>query len=274
MKFTLTPVESQNIARAAAKHFIKKGFSVKSEKPLSDAAPYRTTLLAEKGAYKILIEAQSNISYGERLIILAQYLFANRLNCGFYLATNYECLIPLKIIGLLKRDGVGLLGVHGKDHVEHMHEARNPALVITPDPTLTYGDKTSQVRKLIERFNQGERKDALRDMFELMEGFTEEVVLKAARKGYISKTRPEILALDWNNKIDILRAKSAKNGNEPLISNTLRNDLHSFRSGRNLLDHRAVGRHAEFQRECQFGDRMMTGARLVTELISAKNRLK
>jgi len=55
---------------------------------------------------------------------------------------------------------VGLLisDAEGKLHV--LEKARNPALQVTPDPTLKYGDCRPEVKQAVEKFNQTDRKMA------------------------------------------------------------------------------------------------------------------
>jgi hypothetical protein len=84
-----------------------------------------------------------------------------------------------------------------------------------------------------------------------------------------------IKAKDWSSQIDTLASKNAYNmGKDPIVSTTFKNDLHSFRGARNLVDHKVRGKRDDANRQKQFAERMMQGPRLVAELISLQRRVK
>jgi len=274
MRFDLTPLEARPIAEAVAAWLVAGGYEVVSERPLGEDAPYRTTLMARKSALTVLIEAQGALSYGGRIRALCHWLAAERVYCEFYIATRHDAAVTPQIITELKKDGIGLLVADAAGEICVLHRPRNWALVVTPDPNLTYGRYRRDVAQFVENFNGGSRKDALRDMCELVEGLTDTVARTAARKGYVSKTEAEISRLKWSGQIDVLSAESqAGAGHEPVLSN-LRADLHSFRDARNLVDHKATSQRERARRERQFTERMMMGPRLVSELVSVLNRIK
>src|SRR5205085_1745215 len=141
------------------------------------------------------------------------------------------------VVEELKADGVGLLLVDEDGVVTASIAARNPALVITPDPRLRYGTCRNEVLESIRKFNDGGRKDGLRDMCEMVERLTEEVALQAVRRGVLKLTEGDVKAKDWSSQIDTLESKNACNiGQVPVLITTLKVDLHSFRGARNLLD--------------------------------------
>jgi hypothetical protein len=87
----------------------------------------------------------------------------------------------------MKRDGVGLLVVDASGVVVESQKARNPALVVTPEPTLRYGDCKQEVAEAIKKFNDVDRKDGLRDMCEIVERETEELALRAVKKNWLTE---------------------------------------------------------------------------------------
>jgi len=84
-----------------------------------------------------------------------------------------------------------------------------------------------------------------------------------------------VQAKDWSEQIDTLGSFNAYNaGHQPVVDNTLKADLHSFRGARNLVDHKVHGKRAESKRQMQFAERMMQGPRLMAELLSLQRKVK
>lgn len=65
----------------------------------------------------------------------------------------------------MKKYGVGWLVVEDSGRVGESLKAHNPALVATPDPNLKCGDCQPEVRAALEKFNEVNRKDGLRDIY-------------------------------------------------------------------------------------------------------------
>ena len=185
MKFEITPDEAQKPAAAVIKHFKKKKMKIRIERPAWEGAPYRTTVVAEKSGLKILIEAQGVLSYGRSLKDYAAWLAARRHYSEFCIATMHDATIEVGVSHQMKTDGVGLLIVDEKGNVTEHHRAQNPALVITPDPTLSLGSAKTEVLGAVKKFNQIDRKDGLRDMCEVVERLTGELGVTASRKGQL-----------------------------------------------------------------------------------------
>ncbi len=277
MRFQFTPDEAQAIAEKMASELKADGFVIYPEWPISEGAPYRTTLLATKSGFVVLVEAQASVAYGEPLRRLAQHLAATRANCELRIATVLGSSVSVHTLSDLGRDGVGLVAVDTEGRVpsEMVRAARNPALMITPDPSLKYGPHRGRVHALVQQFNGGDRKGALRDMYELVEGLTDDLARAAARNGHVSVTESAVEKMSWSQQIDTLASPNqAAPGKAPLVPDSLKGDLHSFRGGRNILDHKARGKREEIKRQHQFGDRIMTGARLVAEITSIRRRAR
>jgi hypothetical protein len=183
MNFVLTPEEAQSAALAVARHLRKRGMTVRTEVEPWPSAPYRTTLVARQRGLCLLVEAQGTLNYGNALKGLATWLAANRYYAELYLATVSEAVIQAGMLGEMKSDGVGLLVIDENGVVSESQRARNPALVVTPDPTLRFGDCKQEVLNSVIKFNDVNRKDGLRDMCEVVEGETEKLALRAVKKG-------------------------------------------------------------------------------------------
>lgn len=174
----------------------------------------------------------------------------------------------------MRKDGVGLLVVD-EHAISESQKARNPALVVTPDPTLRFGDCKEEVVEAVKKFNDVDRKDGLRDMCEVVERETEGLALLAVRKGWLKMDERAIKRKDWSSQIDALSSNDAYTaGHDPTLSSTLKTDLHSFRGARNLVNHKVRGKRDDAKRQKQFAERMVQGPRLVAELVSLKRKVK
>lgn len=275
MKFEITPDEAQKPATAVIKHFKKKKMKIRIERAAWSDAPYRTTVIAEKGGLTVLVEAQGVLSYGRSLQDYAAWLGAKRHNAEFCIATMEDAVIEVGVSHKMKIDGVGLLIVAEDGSITEHHRARNPALVITPDPTLSFGSSKTEVVAAIKKFNDVDRKDGLRDMCELVERLTEDLGVTASRKGRLKMPEAVFPTKDWATQInELARSEAYHNPHSPLISATLKDDLHSFRGARNLVDHKVRSAIEDKKRQKQFAERMMQGPRLVADLVALRRKIK
>ena len=69
------------------------------------------------------------------------------------MATPSDATLQAGTLEEMKKDGVGLLVVDNDGKISVSQKARNPALVITPDPTLKYGDCKTEVTASVRKFN-------------------------------------------------------------------------------------------------------------------------
>ena len=112
-------------------------------------------------------------------------------------------------------------------------------------------------------------------MCELVERVTEEVGIAACKKEWLKTPEANFCEKRWSDQINELARPDVYNaGRSPLIPSTLKDDLHSFRGARNLVDHPARGRREDKRRQKQFAERMMQGPRLVADLVAVKRRVK
>lgn len=274
MKYEFTAEEAQPVANAVAVYLNGRGFRVHCERLFREDAPYRTTLLAEKRELQCLVEAQCSPSYGRAFRDLAHWLAANNEYVELYLATTSESDIQTGLLTELGKDGVGILVVDNNKSISAPLRAINYALVVTPEPTLKYGDYKQEVQSAVRKFNMVNRKDGLRDMCEIVEGLTEKLALKAVSKGYLRIDKSKIEMANWQNKINILASPQNYNsGYQPIVADNLKTDLHSFRGARNLMAHKVRNRREDARRQRQFQERMMMGPRLVAELVSLKRKI-
>jgi hypothetical protein len=274
MKFVVTPDEARNAASILATRYKKQKMTVKTESPAWPDAPYRTTLVAEKGGRKILVEAQGSLSYSRSLKDLASWLAANRHYAELNIAVGEEATINVGALREMNTDGVGLLIVHDDGSVHEHQRARNPALVVTPDPTFSLGPSKREIMAAVAKFNDLGRKDGLRDMMEIVERLTEEVGVRAARKGRFKIPEEQFEAKDWSSQINELARRENWFTPHSPIGSGLKDDLQSFRGARNLVDHKARSAAADKARQRQFAERMMQGPRLAVELIKLKRKIR
>ncbi len=275
MKFIFTPEEARGPAFAVAKYLTRQRMSVKVEIAAWPDAPYRTTLTAKKSGLYVLVEAQGTPNYTKPLRDLWAWLAAKRHYAELYLATLGAAVLEASMLAELQRDGVGLLIVEEDGRVVRNHSGRNPALIVTPEPTLSYGDCKAEVARAVEKFNDGERKDGLRDMCELVERETERIAVLTSKKQWIRLDEQSIKKMNWENQINMLASSNSYDaGRQPILGPSLKDDFHSFRGARNLLDHKARTKRDEKRRQRQFAERMMMGPRLIAELISIRRKIK
>jgi hypothetical protein len=205
---------------------------------------------------------------------MSEWLMANRKYAELFIAVDENADLPVRELNDVKRDGVGLLMVDDTGSVHVAESARNPALTVNPDPTLRYGDCKSEVEAAIEKFNHVDRKDGLRDMCELVERETEKLAVSAARKSMLTMPEAAVRAQDWSTKINTLASNKAFVPPAiPVLDDPLKNDFHSFRGARNLIDHPSRSARDRQRRERQFAERMAQGPRLVAELVSIRRRI-
>lgn len=269
MEFQDTPREVKPIAEHAATYLEGDGYSVSPEKPVDSDAPFRTTIYAKKGQELMLVEAQRNLRYDASIKELALWLDQNRHFARLYIATGDDIDIPGRTLKQLKKDGVGLLMFDENGNSHEVQRARNYALIVPPVPNAALGNLKRRVCRLCERFNGGDRKDALRDLFELVEGETDKLALKAVVKGWLVIDSAKIEKIDWSGKINALASIQQYNaGFSILIDSNLKDDLQSFRGARNLYDHPLKTIQAQNRRELQAQERMIQGPRLLAELLA------
>lgn len=274
MRFEVTPEEARRPAMVMIRHYRKEGMKIRIEKPAWPAAPYRTTLVAEKSGRHVLIEAQGTLNYGRSLKDLVAWVATNRFYAEIFIATGDDAVLQAGVLQDMKVDGVGLFVISGDGSVTEQQRARNPALVVTPDPTLRFGPAKIEVQTAIRKFNEIDRKDGLRDMCETVERLTEELGVSACRRRLLKVPEAEFRTKDWASQINELARKEAYNApHAPLVNENLKHDMHSFRGARNLVDHKARSRREDTKRQKQFAERMMQGPRLVAELVSLKRRV-
>lgn len=281
MTYIYTPEEALSIADALSKFLKSQGLNVYIDQALSDEAPYITTLIAKKGELNILFEAQNEVSCDQSLKELAFWLENRRYYAELFIATHIDATFSGSFFRQLDQAGIGLIMVEsGKVKIER--QPRNPALKVSPEPNLKFGMYKKAVMNCLAKYNKplsfltgdNARKDALRDLCELVEGLTEVVTIAAVRKGYLQRSEEIIINMKWSDQINILAAANAYANNEPpFLSEELKTDLHAFRNGRNLVDHKVRSKREEALRQQKFPDRMITGIRLIAELAALKSTI-
>lgn len=275
MNFEFVPDEARIAASAVSKHLKRAGATVRSDQSPWPNCPYRTTIVAKRNGLTILVEAQGTLSYGRLLKDLALWLAAQRHYAEFYIAVLSNTTYPAGALADMRKDGVGLYAISEDGSCTEDHRARNPSLVVTPDPTLKYRSCKADVMAALLKFNDVNRKDGLRDMCELVERETDGLAMRASMRGLIKRAEHEIKTMSWSDQINMLAAAGSYNaGHAPVVTSTLKDDLHSFRNSRNLIDHKARGKREDQRREKQYAERMMQGPRLVADLTALKSKIR
>lgn len=275
MKFDLTPEDAQPAALLARAHYESGGFRVAVEKPCDASSPYRTTLLASARGLHVLVEAQGTLTYGRALKELMAWLESQRSYAVLFIAVLETASLSAGVLRELKRDGVGLLIVGEGGSVSESLRPRNPALVVTPDPMLRFGTEERRVKSALQKFNEVNRKDGLRDVCEVVEDLTERVGVACCRKTWLKIPEANFRVKDFASQInELARTEAYNTGRRPIFDSTMKDDMHSFRNARNLVDHPAPSRRESQRRERQFADKMLQGTRLAAELVSLKRKVR
>lgn len=262
-------------AMALVAHLKKQRFKPLIEAPAWEDAPYRTTLFCRKGAHTSLYEVQSVVQIHDLIKRLADYIGARRHNADFYLVCNGDAPASANLTVELKHSGIGLIVMDDKRQFTISHAARNPVYIVTPDPALKYAELSKEISAARSKFNDNQRKDGLRDMCELIERETGKALSRASEKGIITIAATAITGMDFSDQINSLASnKVLKSGTTPLIDSKFKDDLHSFRGARNLIDHPAKNKSDELKRQKQMVERMLAGHRLAAELVSLRRRLR
>lgn len=273
LEYEFTPDDARPIADSVYQHFRNKGYKVFAEKAINDDAKYVTTLFAKKNSSIILVEAQVTHNLTNNIRRFAEHLKGGHVNVEFYLAVDDSSSMDLSDLRELKRLGVGLFIIKDSD-VELQNKAINPAYFVSIAPNLNYGKYKTEIKEMVEKFNEGNRKDALRDLCELGEKLTDTIISKADSKGIVNVSHVALEKLDWSNQIDILASsKNYVSGDALLVDKTMKADLDSFRVGRNLFDHKTKTKAEELRRQNQYLDKMGLGLRVSSELVTIVNRL-
>jgi hypothetical protein len=273
VEFVLTPEEAQSTAEAVVEHLRAEKYKVKIEVGVGDDIPFRPTVSAVKDGMSRYVEAQSVPQYTHGVKDLVHRAGVEKLYCEVYIAVSMSTSLSGHFLNELSRDGVGLILVDAGGAVSIHRIATNPALQVSPDPTLKLGRLKSRVRDAVKRFNIGERKAALQEMCEIVEGETGRLVRKLAKRSWISASEEAVEKMDWSSCIDIAASTNACTaGRKPIVDDKLKQDLHSFRGARNLIDHSATAA-GEKKRQTQFAERMLMGPRLAGELLSLQAKV-
>lgn len=275
MDFQFTPEEALPIARKLVEHLIAKGESVHVELPAWNDTPYRTTFFSRRSGETILYEVQGQVNFHRELQGFAHWIGAQRHYAELQIVGSEDCDVSASVYPALQKAGVGLILAAANGTFNQVLRSQNPALIVRPEPTLRYGSLKKEVAASVQKFNDGARKDGLRDLCELVEGQTQAVLLQASTRGWLKPSAKDINGMDWSDQINTLASKNAIQGDRnPIIDDKLKTDLHSFRGARNLLDHNVKSKADEVRRQRQFAERMMMGARLCADLTATRRKIR
>lgn len=267
MRYTFIPDEARSLAKAIIKNLKKRKYKIFTDKPINSEAPYITTITATYSGKTLLIEAQGTFNYSSALIDFVRWLSSTRCHCEFFIAIPEASNVSAGELKLIADDGVGLYIVNSKGILHENKKGKNYALQVNSEPTLSYGQYNKEVMNSIQKFNKGERKDALRDICEMVERLIYKIASKAVQKKYLNIDQKRIDEMTWFDQVNTLASpKQYASGRTPIISAVLKDDLQAFRNARNLVDHKVKNKIDDIKRQRQFPDRMQAGLRHISEL--------
>jgi hypothetical protein len=275
LRLDALPPELRAAAATVATYFETEAFRIFTERPVAPDAPLRTTLLCQRGRESILVEVQTRAHLGRAIEDLARWLDSTRQFSSLFLAVPITSDVPGTLLQKLKQYGVGLLLADETRDVQELVRARVFSLLVPVVPNAALGPLSARVCALGQKFNDGDRKEALREMFDLVELENGRLARRAATKNWITKSVTDVDAMDWSTWINVLAAPNCYAGSRrPLFDGKLKDDLHSFRGARNLIDHPAPSRRADERRRLQYHERMIQGPRILGELLRLKRRIQ
>jgi hypothetical protein len=275
LAFDVTPEEALPCAEKLLEDLKRKGKRPSVERAAWDEAPYRTTLSVVGGNPTLLYEVQGALDFHQRIKNFAQWLAATRKSVELSLVSDANSTTTAALFVELRATGTGLMLLKEDQTFEVALAPQNPALQVTFDPDLRLGELKSAVLACVRKFNASDRKDGLRDLCELVEKETKKTLLLAVRKGVITIPAPAVTSQDFSDHINTLGSRAATlAGRDVLVDSKLKDDLHSFRGARNLVDHPCATKHAEAKRQRQFPERVMMGARLAADLLAIRRKLR
>ena len=211
---------------------------------------------------------------GNSLIDLARWLSSQRIYCELSIVTDEDANLTGAFLLGIEKEGIGLMIIDQNQKVNQIKKPKNFALIVTPEPTLSFGKYKNDVKDCIVKFNNGDRKDGLQDLCDLAENLTDILINRAFNKNHFVSTL-NIVRMDWSSKIDALASpKQYNSGFAPLISDTFKTDLHSFRGARNLINHPPRNKREDMRRQRQYVERIMMGPRIISELVSINRKVK
>jgi len=272
--FLFTPEEAQSVARRVILALEAQGYQCVVEQSVGTDAPFVPTLTAKKSrSPQRCIETQADTHYTGSMKALRNWMWSERFYGTLSICTSDTSTIAARTLHELKRDGVGLSIVAPDGTVSETIAPLVPALQVHLDPNLPLGRRKAKVKQLVVQFNSGDRKGALRDLFELTEGETRKLAEEASRKGRLILTTTQVAGADWSSHINSLASTNQCVNQTVILDPKLKDDLHSFRGSRNLIDHPAPNEREAVKRELQFPERMLMGARLLGEIESVRRKL-
>lgn len=276
MSFIFTSEDAQPTATRIITCLRRAGYRIEIEKALDENAPYRTTLIVRKNRHAIyLIDVHPELRYTQSIRELNLFLAKERKNCELYIALDSNTKLAATMLTQLKKDGIGVLIIDENNKLDFHQKAKNFSLVVKPDPNLTFGSFSGQVWAAVQKFNDVDRKDGLRDLCEVFESAIEGLGLKLCKeKKFKTLTEEEFKRKDLIERIDVLSADNAYQSGSVAVDYILKADLHSFRNARNLVDHPSRTNAEEIRRQAQYADKMMMGPRLIHEIEKIRRSIR
>jgi hypothetical protein len=264
-------LESANLAGLALqveKHFASEGYTVTQNQALWTDAPLISYSMT-KGSEVVLVELRQRPELPEYLQAFVLESVTRGEPARLFVAIEESGddeegpRISVAALRRLRELGVGLM-VFATDRGTVIEAAVPFSLRCTAPPTLRR-DRT--ITGIVDKFNRGQPVDAVRDLVVLVEGEVTGLAMRAARAGQLSRSEAQVMQMDLNGLIDLITTSSyGGRAQRELGDQNLRADLHSIRTGRNLVQHAPRTPQDAARRDRQLKDRIELGFRLVEEL--------
>lgn len=277
MTFEYLDTDLWPAAEAVISNYKKKRYLLKKEKPLKETDSYRPSLIFGKRlSITEVVEIKSEYKIDGPFESFIQQCIAEQRPIKIWVCVpnndeGDEPSIQVNEERKFRELGVGRFHYDGNEP-KIMSQAVECHLrfVLPPGPRLV---RYEQINEAINKFNEGRRIDAIRDMGELLEAAVTDLGICAAKKsgkftllGSATKFKEQ----DFEGKINKLGAGEA---GVRVIEPVLKADLIASKNTRNLSDHpRNRVKRRELEEQCLA--KMGEGVRLLRALARIKSQIR
>lgn len=274
LKFEILDENLRPVAKVIAEHYKNKKYRILCEKTLREDYSFRPTLICKKGGENVAIEVMREPAFPFYFESFMKDCLVKREDLKIYLAFPYtvgekEIAFTRSFSLKAKEYGIGILLVKDNRVIEDTKAIKCYMRITMSEFGNIVGSK-GQICNILDKFNEGQFVDAIRDITELVEDIVDRLAIKAAKKRKIVPTSQKVDSLDFEGKINLLSAPQWQGKRQKrYFSEDLKDDLKSFKRAR-ILSHHPRNRKEEKKLEKQSLERMRMGIRLVQEICKIK----
>ncbi len=262
-------------AKAVAQYFIRQGYAkILCEKSFSEGYDFRPTLQFFNKGELIIVEITHRAQFHDYFEEFIKTCLIARAEVKCFIAMpafigEDETPLTRSYLNKLKQYGVGLL-LDDNGVIDEQRSAVKCNVRINLSERERGQKHRKQIDTILQKFNEGDFIDAIRDITELFECVVTELCGKAAKAGQINLTNADVDELELEGKINVLSTSVYKGRSQKKYFDvTLNADSRSYKGTRNLSHHPRNAAQRK-QLETQLIERLLMGIRLVKEVSSLR----